>query len=233
MIELNDSNRSLLQELINEGFNVSFEKWKNAHMGVFTQNNTVTVSYNEHHVGLAAIAHELLHVKMKSYKYISANYLKLAFTNKDFFYSVFDDKLCEHIGNLMDHAKMYPLFLKMGYAPEEFLNNGNSKLVDLEEIKKIRIKRWSGVSAKDVNLFIGHLFAILADHLDNDYTVELQILKDREPNLFNIITKFWANWLNFDLTSIDSMYNSDIQLLDNFLDDLEDWEKEKRIKRYA
>jgi len=48
--------------------------------------------------------------------------------------------------------------------------------------------------------------------------------------LFGIVTDFWNKWTEFDIENIDAIYNSDIELAESFMTEMEDWIENKKIK---
>jgi len=73
------------------------------------------------------------------------------------------------------------------------------------------------------------LISIYADHATNDYTRHLNLLKQLDNDLFDIVTRFWKSWIDFDITNINSINNSDIELCDNFLDEMKLWIENKNV----
>jgi hypothetical protein len=42
-----------------------------------------------------------------------------------------------------------------------------------------------------------------------------------------MVVDFWNKWEVFDIENIDPIYNSDLELSDNFIDGLTDWTNNK------
>jgi hypothetical protein len=225
---LDNKTELLLTELQNT-FNISFEVWNKNYAEVFTQNNNAVISFNPKKVTAACVAHELLHVWLNQYEYLSGNYLRMSFLETPFLSEVFDKRLCDHIGNCMDHNKMYPKFREMGYSPESFIQNGGKSQCSISDVRSIFLKVNGKYSPAGVNSFIGHLISILADHCDNDYDKQLTMLQKRDQELFNVVTDFWQEWEAFDIEKIDAINNSDFDLMDRFRSNLESWCETKGI----
>ena len=119
----------------------------------------------------------------------------------------------------------------MGYAPEKFLFCGVDEKSSISDIEKLRMKTLWVYSAESIEKYIGYLISIYADHIDNDYTEHLQLLKQKNPELFEIVTNFWNKWKVFDIYNIDPIYNSDICLCESFISDMENWAERKTIVR--
>lgn len=226
--DFNPINKELFNQLDEEGYSIDFDDWDEPNMGIWSKKKSIIIYFGTGKNTQSGLTHELLHVKMKSFGYISGNYLQLALNSNSNLNLIFDSQLCQHIDNCMDHIKMYPFFIEYGYKPKEFLDNGNKRLSSVRDLKKINLKREKQINYKDVNSYIGNLISILSDHLDNNYSKHLKILKEKDEPLFNIVSKFWGNWKAFDITNIDPIYNSDIELMDNFIDEMEVWIKSKK-----
>lgn len=224
-----DNQTEMLYNELKSEFNISFQIWNNNYAGVYTQSKNAVISFNPKKATSACLAHELLHIWLKRFNYISSNYLRMALESHPFLSRVFDVKLAEHIGNCMDHFKMYPKFLEMGYEPTDFIKDGGKKQSSLVSIWLIGLERKGKYNPVSVNLFIGHLISILADHCDNDYSKHLQSLKEKDEDLYSIVTSFWEEWIQFDIENIDPIYNSDIELIDRFIISMEEWCETKEI----
>ena len=85
-------------------------------------------------------------------------------------------------------------------------------------------------SLQAINLFIGYLFSIYADHIkENDYTEHHKYLMDIDSKLHEVISDFWRKWETFDVEKIDPIYNSDLILTDSLIDGLTTWANYKTV----
>ncbi len=220
-------------ELLNDlktDFDISFEVRDIDYCEVFQKSKTATIYYNPKIVNSESIAHELLHIWLNRFNYSIGNHIFLC-TQSDRKLSKFLNKfLCDYIGNCCDHYKMYPKYLEMGYSPKDFIKDGLELKTSVTDIKKIRLKFIGIYNSQSINLFIGCLFSILADHIKaNDYAEHHKYLMDKDLALYNIVCDFWKKWEAFDIENIDPIYNSDLELTDNFIDGLTDWANGKSI----
>lgn len=197
---------------------------------LFTLRGKSIIYYNPEIVDTESIAHELLHIWLKKFNYVLGNHIYLTFKSDWNLSKIFTKFLCDYIENCCDHYKMYPKFKAMGYDDEKFLINGLAEKCSITDIKKLHLKFLGKYVPDSVNKFIGYLISIYADHADNNYDKHLMLLESKEPELFKIVTKFWDKWKVFDIENIDPVYNSDIELVNSFLIDIEDWIRNKKIK---
>lgn len=158
--DLNDINKNLLSEL-QKVYEVEFQPKNIEYCEVFTRNNKSIISYNPENVNNESIAHELLHIWLNTFNYISGNGIYIPCLENQKLSKIFVKFLCDHIGNCIDHYKMYPEYLKMGYSPEKFLINGCDEKSDLVDLKNLSLKyRTSKYSSKAIEIYIGSLISI-------------------------------------------------------------------------
>jgi hypothetical protein len=229
MIPKNIDEKTL--ELLNDlqtDFDISFEIKDIDYCEVFQKSNTATIYYNPKIVNSESIAHELLHIWLNRFNYSIGNHIFLSTQSNKKLSKFLNKFLCDYIGNCCDHYKMYPKYLEMGYSPKEFLKNGLELKTSITDIKKIKLKFLGFYNSQSVNLFIGCLFSILADHIkENDYYEHHKYFIEKDSKLYSIVVDFWNKWEVFDIENIDPIYNSDLELSDNFIDGLTDWTNNK------
>jgi hypothetical protein len=228
-LKLNRVNESLLADLRND-FEIEFEKRNISYCEVFSRNGKSTIYYNPNLVENESIAHELLHIKLDRYTYVIGNHIYLSCQHHPKLGKVFSKFLCDYIENCFDHCKMYEAYLDMGYSAEKFLLNGLDEKCSIKDIKSLNLFRWGRYKANSINRYNGYLISIYADHVDNDYQKHLKLLKEKDSELFGIVTSFWGNLQAFDITNIDPVYNSEIDLSESFIFDMEKWSESKKIK---
>ncbi len=223
---LDTATLELLEDLRND-FAISFETKNIDYCEVFQKSKTAIIYYNPKIVNTESIAHELLHIWLTRYNYSIGNHLFLS-TQGDKKLSKFLNKfLCDYITNCCDHFKMYPKFIEMGYSPSEFLTNSLAPKASLKDVKEIKLKLFGLYNSKSVNLYIGCLISIFADHAGNDYTEHHAILKEKDRELYSIVTQFWSKWVDFNIENIDPIFNSDLELTDNLVEEFTQWGESK------
>lgn len=221
--------RRLFDE-VKESFTISFKSWEHDFWEVETKEKKSVIYYDVNNINADSLVHELLHLKVKQFDYLSTNYLKSGFSRHPFLSKVFDIRLCQHIGNCMDHIKMYPKYNEMGYSDKAFIRDGGKPQSNMSVIKQIFLKVNGQYSATGINQFIGNSISILADHCPNDYSKEISVLRKIDKELFEVVSNFWNEWDEFDIENIDPINNSDLELLDRFVDETENWFELKGIK---
>jgi hypothetical protein len=219
---LDTNNKQLLRE-IREKYSVKFETHNEDYAANYTANKSAIIYYNPAKFSNAAIAHELLHVWLKTFGGFSSNHIYLAFVNDPKFVHIFSKELCDHIGNCQDHLKMYPKYVEMGYSPKLFIRNAEKEQCSLTCIKQLSMDKYNVYFGKQVDMYIGYLISIYAHHIKLDYSLHLDLLKKKDSDLFKVVTDFWQSWERFDNFNRDPIFNSDHDLYENFIHAMKEW----------
>lgn len=173
----------------------------------------------------ASFAHELLHAKMRIKEIFCS--LKRDVSCHPFAKSILSDKLCEHISNIMEHRKMFPEFIAMGYKEEEFLADYHTPLLSPEQVSIIisSLKSNGHYLASGVDLFIGKYLSARFCCLSNyNYSKELQQMREAEPVLTAYLESFAERWDKFDIEKNDALAEDDCFLIKmDFVEDLDTW----------
>lgn len=225
---LDEKNFQLLMEL-KKDYHIEFvrDNLEFCHMNISGKN--IRLYYNPKYVDNESIAHELLHLELDRYQYLIGNMIFLTAQEVPNLKKIFTKFLCDYIENCFDHNKMYPKYIKRGYSPEKFLWKGNEEKCTLQQIKSLTFRIEDVYFADAINRYIGYLISIYADHLGFDYHIQLDALKWLDIELFNIVTKFWNEWLVFDIENMDPIENSYILLSYRFVEEMINWSNSKLI----
>lgn len=225
--KLDEQNKQLVSEIRNK-MSVKFEAFNKPYFENYSINDSVIIYVNPKIFKNSSVAHELLHAWFRGLGLHGSNMIYLSARERPKFSVVFDKKLCDHIGNCMDHYKIYPKFLEMGYAPEDFLSSKGMQC-DINSIRKLRVQNNGVYSAKHLNNYIGYLISIYADHLPNDYSQHLAQMQSVEPELFDIVTEFWKAWKNVDIENSDPITRMDFEAINDFIMNMENWMESRSI----
>ena len=145
---------------------------------------------------------------------------------------IFSNELIEHVTNCINHVKMLPLFIKMGYHKKNFL--ADSSLNKCEVKYAQRIKRnfiFFGVYNKTaIDNYIGKYFAMKADISGKDYSKQLSILSGTDKELYEMLEKFWKKWIKFDIDTTDAIDYWLDDFAGELIESLEEWTLKRKIK---
>ena len=225
--QLDEQNKRLLSEVRNK-MSVRFEIFNEPYFENFSINNNVTVYVNPKIFSNSFVAHELLHAWFRGLGLLGSNMIYLSVKDEPKVNIILDKKLCDYIGNCMDHYKIYPKFLEMGYAPDSFLSSKGMQC-DINSIRKLHTQINGIYLAKHLNNYIGFLISIYADHLPNNYSQHLIKMHSLEPELFDIISEFWQAWKDVDIENPDPITRTDFEAINSFIMNIENWVADKSI----
>lgn len=150
----------------------------------------------------ASFAHELLHIQLKVKKvFIGSgltNYLKgIPRLNR-----MFPDALLDHIGNCLEHVKILPDYLRLGYDVKDFISDySENKLTDAELMElKVYYKSNRTYHIKAISQFIGKYFAAKACPNDtHDYANRLEELRKVDRKLYSVLDNLMNAWLKLNI----------------------------------
>ncbi len=184
----------------------------------------------------SSFTHELLHVFLHIKSVHIGTALMLSIKGRPQLREIFSDSLLEHIGNCLEHVKMLPEFLKMGFAAKDFLADfSKNKLTDTEidllgdHFEKGNVMGQS-YSKEYIDLFIGKYFAAACcPNAEIDYSENLNRLRKIDSSLVNELDTFLASWKNFDYNNNDPITGGYRMMVYDFVEGLEKWVEGKLI----
>ena len=216
---------------------IEIRKEKRPDYLAFSKSGKTIISVPSDNLDTASFTHELLHIYLRTKQVFIGGGLTLSIKDSANLSKIFSDNLIEHIGNCLDHIKMLPEFLRLGYNENDFLSDYSTNKLTQEEISEISMHYATTIlfkkvyKASAVDFFIGKYFA--ANSCPNktyDYTRELLDLKKIDTDLFQILETFLADWKNYDYNDNDPIKGSYHSFLFDFIDNLEKWTDGKTIK---
>ena len=232
---LDDLNRTLW-ETMSRKFNINVTYgWENCYSCKHDGDNITIFVLKGQKPDSASFAHELLHLYLPSKDIRIGARIKAVFSGIPALYSIFDNRLYEHISNCLEHVKMFPVFLRMGYPKESFLQDYGDSKITFQQASEIRLFYRSLFSKKYksqyVNSFIGLFFSAKADvNVKNNYDGQLNILKKTDRNLFSVLDSFWNEWLEYDVERHRDVWENDYgDLVLRFEENMIQWCSDKSI----
>jgi len=233
MKDLVDNRNQNLWNDLNIKFNISIENSFEDNYGCYAQNDNVVLYVTPNNLCKDSFTHELLHLYLRSKDcYVGASLTN--FIMGDYILSsILSEELIEHIGNSMDHIKMLPLYLEMGFDRKLFIHDYNLYKVTNDEIQQFeRFYR----NEKEINLslvdpYIGRIVAIMADPNDTfDYTANLMRLKQIDSELYEIIQRMFDHWKEIKLDD-RKIWDDDYRTVTfNFYEDIKKWLSNNNIE---
>lgn len=169
-----------------------------------------------------SFTHELLHIYIKSKNIRIGEYLTQQYRRDPILSGVFSTALFEHIINCLEHIKMLPIYLNLGFSRVKFIKDYKAPKCKPKDIDLLK-NGWhsSGIQKRLVaDYYVGKFFAIKACPNDSiDYSKFLNSLQSIDNDLFAILTTFWQSWQEYDIDKSFSYYG----FSDLFITNLKQW----------
>lgn len=226
-----DERNSELWNSLSSNFKISIEPSNNKEYSCFTQNNDAILYVDENNICKDSFTHELLHIYLKDKEFFLGSSLKLAIAQSRILSRLFSEALIEHIGNCLDHLKMFEIYKDLGFRQDKFLLDFyDYKCTDIE-ISDLRrnYKIGNKINTIAVDFYVGKLVAILCDpNVENDYQQPLTIFKKLDTKLYSIVEKLIEDTKAYDLNN-DDIFVSYRDISNDFYSNLISWIKNNKI----
>jgi|SRR5690554_320219 len=226
-----DKRNSELWNSLNSKFNIRIQQSENREYSCFTKNNDAIIFVDENNICKDSFTHELLHIHLKDKEFFLGSSLKLTIAQSRILSRMFSEALIEHIGNCLDHLKMFEIYKDLGFTQEKFLLDfydykcTEFEINDLNRNYKIGNK----INTNAVDFYIGKLVAILCDpNIENDYQKPLTIFKKLDTKLYSIVEKLIEDTKEYNLNNED-IFVSYRDISNDFYSNLVTWMKNNKI----
>jgi hypothetical protein len=213
---------------INKNYKVSFKKSSQSEYAVCQQSNKVIFYIDENNLCASSFTHKLLHVFLSLKGLHISGGLKNRIIFDEFFNSIISYNLLEHIGNCLDHIKMLPIYLELGFEREKFITDFDvfkcteTELNELERYYRVSNK----INTNAVDEYIVRLVSIIADPNENfdcnKYLIRLKII---DSKLFLTIYNLFDNWKKVKIENRTILDEGYISVLNVFIDELNTWKR--------
>ena len=220
-------------------YDISVEYHDVNEYAVFTQNKTAVIYVPKTAKPCPdSFGHELLHILVRSTEtYIGASLSRIV-KESNTLSAILSTNLLNHISNCLEHIKMLPLYLNMGFDISRFIVDYNTPKLTINEvsylrstmIKKKLLRKTSYVPVA-VDLYIGKYFAVKAcPNSTFNYEPLIKELKSIDEELWEILESFWDSWLEYDIFKAREAVDLDyLEVLCDFTDNLEEWQAKREI----
>lgn len=226
-LNLDDKNRTLWSE-VNQNCCIKLEPSFEPNYISNFRDSEITIFIDINKIESHSFAHELLHVKLRNDGMRASSYLNKKIEKSRNLDYIFSKALEDHIGNCLEHVKMFPLFVNLGYRRIDFLSDfKKEKLTDKEVLSiKSRFVQNNIIDKDALDYYIAKFFAVKACLSGNNYYKSLVSLKKISPNLYDILKEFWEDWRDFSLEEEPKAYE---EIIDIFIEELDNWAETKTI----
>lgn len=216
-----DSRNEQLWNKLNKVFDIEIKEQVGiANYSVYTIHRTAIIFIPLGNRNSASFTHELLHIFLRTQNISVGLALKSKIENDSVLFKIFTKELIQHFDNCLEHIKMLPEYIRLGYNRENFLTDYTVNKLTTKEVKNIKwhfnytlfIKKRYKIAA--VNVYIGKFFAARACPNDSiDYSIALSELKLIDNDLFDILNTFFYKWYFYDYNDGSTHYDEFVNIL--------------------
>lgn len=214
-------NVALWEELKSSDFSIAIAESFEPNYGCYCKGKEATIYVLTSKPDSASFAHELLHIKFCINGMFAGCCLKRMIQEHPILKDVITQDTIELITNCMEHVKMLPQFLAMGYSNAEFIADYNSCKMNLMDFS-VLCNRYMEDKIPAMDRFLGTYCAMRADNNpEHDYNTCFGLMKQLDSPLFEIVERFWNNWLRYDAEKHREAWESDYgPLISEFVNEL-------------
>lgn len=204
--------------------NVELSVYPNYACESFENNSTILIPKDN--ICIDSFTHELLHILIRQKELYFGSSLENLIRGNEILNRILSDNLIEHFGNCIDHIKMLPIYLELGFDKKKFINDYDINKCTKAEIKQLKENFRSGRSyyGKAVDFYIGKYIAVKADPKEHiTYSKSLNELKKLDSNLYAILNKCIDDWKKMPLEKINFWDDDYHSISYEFYDSLNEW----------
>lgn len=228
--QIDDKNKHLWDE-ISTCYEIEVINWKRGEYAAEVQDKKVTLFVSDTNINPALFAHELLHLKLKKENVLFAVFIYYSCENHISLMNVFNLQNAALMGNLLDHVFMFKEFMGMGYTEENFaFDYGTDKFTNDE--KKMLSDGFSQniLTSSVIGYYITKYVALRAlKETGKDYAYAHNVLKIIDSQLYQLSKTMMDRLIALSLLDYKSVSEQYIQIIGDFLIDLETWTSNKII----
>lgn len=226
-----DERNSDLWNLLNKNFSIKIEPSNNREYSCFTKNSDAILFVDQNNICKESFSHELLHIYLKYKEFYLGSSLTLTLAQSRILNRLISIDLTEHIGNCLDHLKMFEIYKDLGFRPEKFLSDySDYKCTDIElnQLTK-NYRNGKRINTTTVDFYIGKLIAMLCDpNLENNYEKPLIKFKKLDSKLYFAVEKLVGDTKAFNLDN-DDLFVSYRDISNDFYLNLISWIRANNI----
>lgn len=230
--KLVDHRNAELWRTLNEHFKIALEPSSNNEYSVYSINDMATFYVVPENLCPDSFTHELLHVYLRFKKIFISAAFKNTVKRSNTLKNLLSEPLLEHIGNCLDHIKMFEKYSEMGFDPAKFILDYDKHKCSAHELAELKryYKQNGSYNSQAVDLYVGKFVAMCADfNEDFDYTACFDGLDKLDPQLFTILDQLITDWEELDIENDDILISSYYPLLTRFYDCMKIWLNGKRF----
>jgi len=205
--------------------------------GVFICKGEARIDIPENNYSSASFTHELLHILLSVYGVNISGAIKIQKNESKYLSSVISNELADHVSNVLEHRKMLPLFIELGYDRMSFLSDSICPVLTDKEVNKFKSLFKMGmifcrsITHDVVDCYIAKYIAAKGACIGTiDYSSQISEMYKIEPELCTIMDSVISRWGKYDEKRegdiLTDTYNS---IVYDFLTSIEEWLKSHKL----
>lgn len=232
-IGLIDSRNQKLWKKLNETHSISVQLSDCPNYACYSENNESIVYVTENNIDINSFTHELLHIFIRQKEIFIGSSIKLLINGNETLSKVFSNDLIEHFGNCLDHIKMLPIYLELGFDKKKFITDYDVNKCSKSEVQALKngFKVRGTYYYEFVDYYIGKFIAIKSDPKQHiNYPKSLKELKNIDSNLFDILENLINEWVEMPIEKVNIWDDDYHSISYKFYENLLNWTKSKTFR---
>lgn len=202
----------------------------------FCDRNTINIIISNRSISkVESFTHELLHAYMAKHRIDFGPDLKLSISKFPHLCKFMTNELIDNINNCLEHIKILPLYLDLGYDRDKFVADYYHEMISLMDKIDLRLNlKRSCLFSKRIRYRIVNTQLFIKKYLSlkvcfdpsKDYSNNLKMFHKIDSKLSNILDELLKEWENYDINIPNSGYS---HIKENFINRLDLWALDKKL----
>ena len=231
-----DHRNSNLLKNLKKNYTITVEFVNNTEeYGCYSINHRSTIYVPESKICADSFTHELLHIYLRSKGVFIGARLKRKIQPSKTLSIIYSEQLLEHMGNCLDHIKMLPIYLDLGYERSKFIHDYEKIKFTPREVEQIK-EYWKDgqyYNAQVIEFYLEKYFAAKAcpnPDFDFDYKNSFQELNQIDEQLFLINEKLVKRWSEMKIDPQDDSEDDYIIIAEDYISEMKNWAESRKFK---
>jgi len=214
-----------LWNLIDANFDVKIKYTRKPWASVYCKGSSVIFRLPKKDLSPDSFTHELLHVYLKHKEVnIGAAIQNMVIGNQNL-KRLFNPDLFSHIGNCLDHVKILPIYLQLGFDRANFISDYNDNGFTLTRFQSMELFfKANSLSSSAFPEYVGAIIGMFAEpNVSFDHSALKLRYRNLDEALYMCVETLFKSWDQVNINSTDVMETSYHEVANEFIFNIEDW----------
>lgn len=204
-LKLIDDRNRLFWDTVSQSYNTTVQLYEGHHYNTQLSGTSLRMQVPSENVSKELFTHELLHLYLRKKKILITDFLVQQLKREPLLKWSLTENLMEQVGHFLEHVQMLPIYLQAEFERDKFIENFDRPVCHHLHIQQLFAGMRKAVpSPAIIDLYIHQFFAMKAHPDDEaDYSGKLIDLESINDDLFAVLSKFWEQWISFDINRYD------------------------------